>query len=463
MSVSFPAPSSVTISNTQRRGRLLRVLGVGFGIAVIIGNTIGAGIFRAPGSIAALLPHPWLFLGVWILGGLYALLGAISLAELGAMLPRSGGQYVFARYALGEYAGFIVGWSDWISTCGSAAAVSLLIGQFAGALFPILNGQAKAAAIATGIAIVFAVLQWGGIIWGSTTQNFTSLLKALAFLVLIVAAFIFGGQGSLANSEQATTPVGLALVTALVVSLQSVIYTYDGWNGVVYFSEEVQNPGRDVPRATFGGVLTIIAIYLLVNVALLYVLPISKITGQGFAAGVAAQVIFGRHGNTIFLTLTILSMLSAINAYHLMATRVLFAISRDGLFAKKAAAVNKGGTPTVALFTSAAVAVIFIVIGQTFDKVIAVLAFFFVANYTLSFFSLFVLRRREPEKDRPYRAWGYPWTTGLVLIGSVLFLVGAIAADLKEGTRYSIYALVLLAVSYPLFRLLKIANARSEV
>ncbi len=453
----------MTISNTQKRGRLLRVLGVGFGIAVIIGNTIGAGIFRAPGSIASQLPHPWLFLGVWILGGLYALLGAIALAELGAMLPRSGGQYVFARYALGEYAGFIVGWSDWISTCGSAAAVSLLIGKFTGALFPALNGDDKAAAIATAIAIIFAVLQWGGIIWGSTTQNFTSLIKALAFMVLIVAAFIFGGQGSFTTSEQLTKPAGLGLVAALVLSLQSVIYTYDGWSGVVYFSEEVENPGRDVPRAMFGGVLTMIAIYLLVNVALLYVLPISKIAGQDLAAGAAAQVIFGRHGNTIFLTLTILSMLSAINAYHLMATRVLFAVSRDGLFAKKAAEVNTGGTPAVALFTSAAVAVIFIVFGQTFDKVIAVLAFFFVANYTLSFISMFVLRRREPEKERPYRAWGYPWTTGLVLFGSVLFLVGAIAADLKEGTRYSIYALLLLAVSYPLFRLLKIANAGSEV
>ena len=151
-------PSS---STHERRGRLLRVLGVGFGIAVIIGNTIGAGIFRAPGSIASQLPHPGLFLGVWILGGLYALLGAISLAELGAMIPRSGGQYIFARYALGEYAGFIVGWSDWLSTCGSAAAVSLLIGKFAGALFPILDGKAKAVAIATTIAVVFAVLQWG--------------------------------------------------------------------------------------------------------------------------------------------------------------------------------------------------------------------------------------------------------------------------------------------------------------
>jgi APA family basic amino acid/polyamine antiporter len=245
------------------------------------------------------------------------------------------------------------------------------------------------------------------------------------------------------------------LLTALVLSLQSVIYTYDGWNGVVYFSEEVENPGRDIPRAMFGGVFTIIVIYLLVNVALLYVLPISQIAGQDLAAGAAAQVIFGRHGNTIFLTLTILSMLSAINAYHLMSTRVLFAISRDGLFAKRAAEVNEGGTPTVALFTSAAVALLFIVFGQTFEKVITVLAFFFVANYTLSFISVFVLRVREPEKERPYRAWGYPVTTALALIGSVLFLIGAIASD----TRNSIYALILLAASYPFFRLLKLAHA----
>ncbi|MEP6568629.1 MAG: APC family permease [Acidobacteriota bacterium] len=447
-----------TLSTVKTHGRLLRVLGVGFGLAVIIGNTIGAGIFQAPGSIATRLPHPWLFLGVWILGGVYALLGAISLAELGAMIPKSGGQYVFSRYALGEHAGFIVGWSDWISTCGSAAAVSLLIGKFAGALFPILNGKARAAAVATAIAVIFAILQWGGIVWGSTAQNITSLLKALAFLALIIAAFMFGGHGSLTTSEQLSRPAELGLMTALVLSLQSVIYTYDGWNGVVYFSEEVTNPGRDVPRAMFSGVLTIIAIYLLVNLALLYVLPISQIAGQDFAAGAAAQVVFGRHGNTIFLTLTILSMLSAINAYHLMATRVLFAISRDGLFAKKAADVNKGGTPSVALFTSAAVAVLFIVFGQTFDKVITVLAFFFVANYTLSFISVFVLRVREPEKERPYRAWGYPWTTALVLMGSVLFLVGAIASD----TRNSIYALVLLAVSYPLFRFMKFTNSVSR-
>lgn len=451
--MQFRPPTATAL---ERRGRLLQVLGVGFGLAVIIGNTIGAGIFRAPGAIAEQLPNPGLFLGVWILGGVYALLGAISVAELGAMIPRSGGQYVFARYALGEYAGFIVGWSDWISTCGSAAAVSLLIGQFAGSLVPALHG--KTVVIAATVAVVFAVLQWRGVIWGSTTQNVTSLLKTLAFLALVTAAFVFGGHGSLTTIAAPGAPAGFALIAALVLSLQSVIYTYDGWNGAVYFSEEITNPGRDIPRAMFGGVLLVIGIYLLVNLALLYVLPISKIAGQEFAAGVAAEAIFGRHGNTIFLTLTILSMLSAINAYHLMATRVLFAISRDGLFAKKAATVNEGGTPSIALLISTAVAVLFIVFGQTFDKVITVLAFFFVANYTLSFISVFVLRRREPEKERPYRAWGYPWTTALALIGSVLFLVGAIASD----TRNSIYALALLAVSYPLFRLMKLTITISK-
>ena len=439
-------------STNAVRGHLLRVLGVGFGLAVIIGNTIGAGIFRAPGAIALQLPHPWLFLAVWVLGGIYALLGAISVAELGTMIPKSGGQYVFARYALGEYAGFIVGWSDWISTCGSAAAISLVIGQFAGPLIRTLNG--KDVAVAATVAVIFAVLQWRGIVWGSGAQNLTSLLKTLAFMVLIAAAFIFGGQGSLATSAARQTPTGFALIAALVLSLQAVIYTYDGWTGVIYFSEEVKDPGRDVPRSMIGGVLLVIVIYLLVNIALLYVLPISKIAGQDFAAGTAAEVIFGRHGDTVFRCLTILSMLSAVNACHLMSTRVLFAMSRDGLFTKRAAAVNDGGTPALALLMSATIAVLFIVFGQTFDTVITVLAFFFVGNYALSFIAVFVLRRREPEKERPYRAWGYPWTTGLALAGSVLFLVGAIASD----TRNSIYALLLLAVSYPVFRFLKRAR-----
>jgi APA family basic amino acid/polyamine antiporter len=220
---------------------------------------------------------------------------------------------------------------------------------------------------------------------------------------------------------------------------------------VIYFSEEVEKPDRDIPRSLIGGVLAIIATYLLVNLAFLYVLPAPEMAGEPFAAGAVARSIFGELGDSFFSVLTIVAMLSAVNANHLMASRVLYAMSADGLVSSRAATVNAGGTPTVALFFSAAAALLFVVFGRTFATVMTVLAFFFVANYTLSFISLFVLRRREPEKRRPYRAWGYPWTTGLALGGSIAFLAGAVAAD----TRNSLYALLLLGASYPGFRSLK--------
>ena len=434
---------------TPSSHQLLPVLGLGFGLAVTIGNTIGGGIFRTPGEIATHLPTTWLFMAAWAAGGLYALVGAIQIAELGTMMPRSGGQYVFSRYALGEYPGFIVGWSDWLSTCGTTAAVSLVIAEFSGALFPAV--ARRPAAVATIIVVVFALAQWRGVRQGSFVQNVTSALKALAFAALIVAAFALGGEASTQETSVLAPPTGMALVGAFVLSLQAVIYTYDGWTGVIYFSEEVEHPERDIPRSLFASVLAIIATYLLVNLAFLYVLPVSRMAGETFAAGAVARVIFGELGDPVFRALTIVSMLSAINAFHLMASRVLFAMSRDGLVSARAAAVNEGGTPTVALFLSAAVAVLFIVLGRTFQTVITVLAFFFVANYTLSFVSLFVLRRREPDRARPYRAWGYPWTTALALLGSVGFLAGAVASD----TRNSLYALLLLAASYPGFRILR--------
>jgi APA family basic amino acid/polyamine antiporter len=385
-------------------------------------------------------------MAAWTIGGLYALVGAIQIAELGTMIPRSGGQYVFSRYALGEYPGFIVGWSDWLSTCGTTAAVSLVIAEFSGAMFPVLARYQIA--FATSIVVVFALAQWRGIREGSAVQNVTSAMKALAFAALVAASFVLGGD---AAPSAAAPPTGLPLAVAFVLSLQAVIYTYDGWTGVIYFSEEVAKPDRDIPRSLIGGVLAIIATYLMVNLAFLYVLPVSAIAGEAFAAGTVARAIFGDLGDTLFRVLTIVALLSAINANHLMASRVIYAMSADGLVSSRAATVNAGGTPAVALFLSTAVAVLFVVFGRTFAAVMTVLAFFFVANYTLSFTSLFVLRRREPEKRRPYMAWGYPWTTGLALGGSVAFLAGAIAAD----TRNSLYALLLLGASYPGFRMLK--------
>jgi APA family basic amino acid/polyamine antiporter len=419
------------------------VLGAAFGVAVIIGNTIGVGILRTPGIIAEHLPTVPLFLGVWVAGGLFAFLGAISVAELGAMLPSSGGQYVFVRHALGGYAGFVVGWSDWISTAGSSAAIAMVIGEYLGALVPPARGHGPA--VAAAVVIAFAVVYWRGTRWGDAGQQFLSLLKALALAGLVLACFLFGTRAEAGAAP--VVPVGVGLATAIVLSLQGVIYTYDGWNGMVYFSGEVRNPGRDIPRAMAVGVLFVIAIYLLINLAILYVLPISRMAGDPFVAGTAAAVVFGPRGDTVIRTIMIVSALGAVSACQLMAPRVIFAMSRDGLMPASVGEVNRGGTPTVATIASTGVALAFIATG-TFDRALALIAFFFVANYTLSFVSVFVLRRREPDARRPYRVWGYPWTTGIALAGSVAFLVAQCAGD----TRNSLWSLALLAVSYPVYR-----------
>jgi APA family basic amino acid/polyamine antiporter len=436
-------------------GRLLPVLGIGFGLAVTIGNTIGAGIFRTPGEVAGHLPDPWLFMAAWAAGGLYALVGALQIAELGTMIPRSGGQYAFSRYALGEYPGFIVGWSDWLSTCGTTAAVSIVIAEFSVAFVPAI--ERYAITVATVVVIIFALAQWRGIRQGSLVQSVTSAMKAVALIALVVVAFVLGG-GGFVEPTAGSRPEGMALVAAFVLSLQAVIYTYDGWTGVIYFSEEVAQPARDIPRSLIGSVTAVIAAYLLVNLAFLYVLPVSKMAGEAFAAGAVARAIFGDLGDPIFRALVIVSLLSAVHSNHLMASRVLFALGRDGLVSTRAATVNQGGTPTVALLLSATIAVLFVVFGRTFGTVITVLSFFFVANYTLSFVSLLVLRWREPDRPRPYRTWGYPWTTAMAILGSVAFLAGAIASD----TQNSLYALALLAGSYPAYRVLKSAIRSQE-
>ncbi|MDT5261373.1 MAG: basic amino acid/polyamine antiporter, family [Acidobacteriota bacterium] len=446
------APEAI---QADERGQLLRVLGVVFGMAVTIGITIGMGILRTPGDVAGQLPNAWLFIGAWLVGGVYALFGALSVAELGTMIPRSGGFYVFARRALGEYPGFVVGWSDWLSTCGTVAAVALVVGEYAGLLVPALAGRALT--VAAAVAVAFAVLQWRGVRWGSRSQELTSLLKTLAFAALIAACFAFGGHetGQTANVAGQTAipkvPTGLSLAAAAVLALQGIIYTYDGWYSTVYFGEEVRDTARNVPRAMVGSVLLVIGIYLLFNLALLYVLPIRQLAGQKLAAGAAAEKIFGPRGATIIGVVAILSLLASVNGNTLTAPRIIYAMSRDRLFWRGASRVNRGGTPTVALAVSTTTAVLMIVFSGTFERVLAALAFFFVTDYALVFLSMFVLRRREPLTPRPYRAWGYPVTTALALAGSVAFLVGAVASD----TENSIYALVLLAMSCPVYLVIK--------
>ena len=443
------------MSETKHHGSLLRVLGVGFGLAVTIGGTIGMGILRTPGEIAKQLPTPSLFIGIWIVGGVYALLGAISIAELGAMIPRSGGFYVFAHRALGNYAGFVVGWSDWMSTCATIALISMVVGEYAGVLFPTLATHQQAVALA--VTLFFALLQWRGVLWGSYTQNVTSLIKVLAFTAFAIIALIHPSASTPAAASTLPAPHGHALFAAIIIALQSVLYTYDGWYGVCYFGSEVRNPKRDVMVSMFGGVLSVVVIYVLINAALLHLLGLSRIAGDELAVGTAASVIFGAYGDRVIRVLAIISMLSTINAYTLSAPRTLYAMSCDGLFTHHGRVVNKGGTPTTTLLISTIVGVLFIVSG-TFNQVLAVIAFFFVSYYTLAFISVIVLRWREPNLPRPYRVWGYPWTTLIVIAGSIAFLAGAVKGD----TRNSLWALALLTVSAPVYLFVKRISLRDD-
>jgi APA family basic amino acid/polyamine antiporter len=441
-------------------GRLLKVLGMWFGMAAAIGNAIAAGIVRTPGDIAKNLPNPWLFLSVWVVGGLYALFGASSIAELGAAIPRSGGQYNFSRRALGDYAGFVVGWSDWLSTCGTAGAVAIVISEYSGRLFPVLAGPDKIKVISVSIIAGFGILQWRGIRWGSGTQLSTAALKTAAFLILVVACFVLGGpahkSAAMANAVAMPIASGWPFIVAVFLGLQSVVYTIDGWDGVIYFGEEVRNPGRDIPRAIFGSVFSIMGIYLLLNIVALYILPMKEIAGNTFVLGTVADRIFGSLGDPIIRSIMVISMLSCLNANQLFCSRTLHAMSCDGLFFRRATRVNVGGTPTFSLLLSTIVGIIFVL--GSFERVIAMLSFFFVANYTLTYTSLFVLRKKEPQMDRPYRAWGYPWTTAIALGGSVLFLVGSIATDRDNAPL----ALGMLVLSYPVFRIMKWAAHRGD-
>jgi APA family basic amino acid/polyamine antiporter len=424
---------------------LLKLLGVAFGIAVAIGNTIGSGILKAPGEIAALLPAPGLFIGVWIGGGLYAFCSALSIAELGTLVPRAGGQYVYARRALGDYAGFVVGLSDWLSTCGSTAASALVIGEYLALLVPALTGWSTRLAVL--VTVFFALLQLKGVSLSGKVQEVTSLAKAVAFAALVAACFLAPAPGP---APAAAMPQTHSLAIAIILALQSVIFTFDGWTGVIYFSEEVKNPAREIPRSLILSVVFIAAIYLALNAALLHVASPAELAGATLAVGVAAGKVFGALGDPAIRWLTVLSMLAAINAFHLMASRILFGMARDGLFFKAGAAVNRGGTPSTALLVSTAAAVAFILSG-TFEEVIAVLSFFFVANYAVSFTSLLVLRRREPWAERPFRVPLYPYLTIFTLLVSLAFLAGSIAGDPCN----SLLALGALVASAPIFFLRK--------
>jgi len=413
--------TAATAAFSGSRG-LIRILGIGFGLAVIVGSTIGIGVLRTPGLVAGQLPSRGAILAVWIVGGLYTLVGAACLAELGTMLPQAGGYYVYARRAFGDTAGFAVGWSDWITYCAVLGYVSIAMGEFTALLVPSLAGYEKAVSLAALAAL--AGLQLAGLRVSSRFQEITTAVKCAAFLLVVVAALLFAPAMPAATAAAAQT----SSFAGLIVALQSVVITYGGWQSGLYFSEEDRDPAHNLPRSMIGGVAAVIVVYLLVNVALLALLPIAELARSTLPAADAAQVLVGRRGGEIITILSIVSLPPMLNAILMIGTRILFAMGRDGLLWSRASAVNERGTPSAAMLATTVVALALIATG-TFQRLVAVVAFYLAANYVVCCLALFVLRHAQPALARPFRAWGYPWSAALVLIGAAAFLVGAAIGD----------------------------------
>jgi APA family basic amino acid/polyamine antiporter len=401
---------------------------------MVFGGMVGVGILRLPGTVAAALGDPKVIVLFWILGGAYALLGAVSVSELAAMLPQAGGFYVYARRAFGNGVGFVVGWADWINNVATLAYAPITAMTFLVGLWPSAAPYEKLGAVL--IITSFTALHWVGLSLGSRLTRFISCAIGLMMTIVVIRCFwatpAVPASAPLGMSAASLPLLSLAMASALVAAFRAVLLTYDGWYAPIYLAEESMDPARTLPRALIGGTLLVIVLYVMINVAFLRVLPLPVLAASPLPAADAARAVFPRGGAALVTVISLTTVLSLINATLLMTPRVLFAIGRDGFFTAKAAAVSAGGTPRLALALSSAAAVVLILSG-TFAQIVALATVLFLLVYIAAYVALFVLRRREPGMVRPYRAFGFPFTTGIVCLGCVLVLLAAVLEDPRSA------------------------------
>lgn len=434
--------------------QLSRRLGFWSAIGIVIGVTIGSGIFRTPAVIAERVPDPMLMLAVWLVGGAISLCGALSVAELAAALPHTGGWYVYLRESWGRLAGFLFGWAELVLIRASATgAISTVFSEY---LLRSLGYDASAyertTAYVAAVTIVGAALvnirgvQLGAAIAGGSTL---AKFSALGLIVLLSAAFGGGAGGSTAHFTATAGPVDAGLFG---LALISVLWAYDGFADLSFAAGEVANPGRTLPRAIIAGTVAIVAIYLAANAAYLYVIPIEQVAASPLVAADTMQAIFGPVGVALVSVVVTISTFGALMSVMLTAPRVFFAMADDRLFFRRVASVHpRYGTPHVAIALAAALGVAF-VLTRTFEQ----LAYTFVLSiwpfYGLAIAGLYRLRRMRPELPRPYTVPGYPVLPG-VFVAAVVYLVGnALVTDpLWTGVTFLII-LAGIPVYYAAFR-----------
>jgi basic amino acid/polyamine antiporter, APA family len=425
-------PGTLSEAAAAAADRLPRRLGVWSAAAVLVGSTIGSGIFRivgGPEGVAGRVGTVGAMSLLWILGAVVALMGALTLAELATMFPRSGGVYVFIREGYGPLPAFLFGWTELLVIRPSAlGAIAVLFAEYADKFFH--YGDLGTKIVAGAAILLLGLANIRSVSWGAAVQNLSTAAKVLAICGLAVAAFLFGNgaHGALASpiewSPTTWSGFGLALV--------SVMWAYDGWADLTFISGEVKDPSRTLPRAIIGGVLAIVAIYVAVNAAYFFVLTVPRMVASKLVAADAATVVFGAAGSSVVAAMVMLSAFGALNGSMMTGPRIFFAMADDGNFFRPIAAVHpRWKTPYVAILLATALG-IFYVSFQRFEELADAFILGIWPFYALAVGAVFVLRRTRPELPRPYRTWGYPVVPILFLLASIGMVVNALITEPRD-------------------------------
>lgn len=416
------------------KSSLPRKLGLWSAVGVVVGITIGSGIFRTPASIARLVPNPPAIIGLWIGGGLLSLCGALSFAELGAMLPEAGGFYAWLREGWGRPVGFLFGWSELVVIRASAeGGMALVFGEYALRSFGVdPSAHALATRILAAAVIAFAAAaNIIGVRLGAGIVNVSTAAKFAAVALLAAAALAFGGAhgGAVSHLTSISATSGAIGASSVGLALVGVLWTYDGFADVGFVAGEVTEPGRTLPRAIICGTLAIVALYVTTNVAYHFVLSVDAVAQSPLVAADVMERLFGRAGVVAVSVFVMISSFSAVNGGMLAAPRVFFAMAEDGLFFRPLARVHpQFRTPHAAILLSAVLGIA-LVMSRSFESLASTFVLAAWPFYALSVAALFRLRRTRPDLPRPYRTDGYPLVPAIFVIAVVWFVVNALVSD----------------------------------
>jgi amino acid transporter len=428
---------------------LKRQLGLWSAGAVLIGSTIGSGIFRSPAGIADKLPGPLPLMSVWIAGGLFALCGALTLAELSGAFPETGGAYVFIREGWGRLPAFLFGWSELVLIrAASLGAISTTFSEYFlrvlgydPAVAPYSDYVHYVAAVAIALTAMFNYL---GVRWGSLVQNLTTLAKYGGLLFIIALALSLGLPKTGGHFTPAV-PDGSFHIAAFGLALVSVLWAFDGWADLSFVSGEVKDPRKTLPRAIIIGTVAVIAIYLLANVAYLAVMPVEEIRHSKLVAADVAQRLMGAPGVVLVATLVMLSTFGTLNGTLLTSPRVFYAMADDGLFFKKVAAVHpKYGTPYVSILLVTALGVLFVLL-RTFEQLADTFVTAIVPFYALAVAAIFVFRRRA-DYNPPFRTPLYPIVPAMFILATFFLLGNALIDPSSRWATTAVLGIILLGI-----------------